>query len=173
MGPFALYDLIGLDLGWSRETSTGSTIKERLCEMGRLGQKSGAGYYQYDPGSRVSVPDPEIEQMIKDFAAEKNIPQRQISDREILERCLYPIINEGAKILEEGIAARAGDLDVIWVNGYGWPVYRGGPMFYADTLGLENVLDTINIYHARFGDTWKPAALLEKMVAQGKRFQDI
>ena len=171
MGPFALYDLIGLDLGWRRETSSGSTIKERLCEMGRLGQKSGAGYYNYEANSRTPVPDPEIEQLIRNFAKEKNIPQREISDREIIERCIYPIINEGARILEEGIAARAGDLDVIWVNGYGWPVYRGGPMFYADTVGLDKVLETLQAYHARFGDTWKPAALIEKLVEKGHHFQ--
>ena len=173
MGPFALSDLIGLDLGWTRETSTGATIRERLCEMGRFGQKSGAGYYQYEPASREPVPDPEIEKLIKDFAQEKNISRRQISDREIIERCTYPVINEGAKILDEGIAARASDLDVIWVNGYGWPVYRGGPMFYADTIGLDNVLQTVKTYQTRFGDTWKPAALLENLVNQGNSFQDM
>ncbi len=173
MGPFALYDLIGLDLGWRREASTGSTIKERLCEMGRLGQKSGSGYYTYKPGSRTPIADPEIEQLIKDFAQEKHIHQREISDQEIIERCIYPIINEGAKILEEGIAARASDLDVIWVNGYGWPVYRGGPMFYADTIGLDNTLETIKGYQARLGNDWQPAALLEKLVARGQRFQDV
>ena len=139
--------------------------------MGRLGQKSGAGYYNYEANSRTPVPDPEIEQLIRNFAKEKNIPQREISDREIIERCIYPIINEGARILEEGIAARAGDLDVIWVNGYGWPVYRGGPMFYADTVGLDKVLETLQAYHARFGDTWKPAALIEKLVEKGLHFQ--
>ena len=170
MGPFALNDLIGLDLGWRRETSTGATIRERLCEMGRLGQKSGAGYYRYDSASRTPLADPEIERLIRDFAREKNIPQREIADREIIERCIYPVINEGARILEEGIVTRASDLDVIWVNGYGWPAYRGGPMFYADNIGLGKVLESMKSYHARLGDEWKPAALLEKMVSKGKLF---
>ncbi|MDY6904133.1 MAG: 3-hydroxyacyl-CoA dehydrogenase NAD-binding domain-containing protein [Thermodesulfobacteriota bacterium] len=173
MGPFALYDLIGLDLGWQRETSTGATVKERLCEMGRFGQKSGAGFYKYEPGSRKPIPDPDVRQLIRDLAAEKNIARRDIADGEILERCLYPVINEGAKILEEGIATRPSDLDVIWVNGYGWPVYRGGPMFYADTVGLDNMLSTLKKYAPDRGEAWKPSALLEKLVAEGKRFQDM
>ncbi|MFW5988613.1 MAG: 3-hydroxyacyl-CoA dehydrogenase NAD-binding domain-containing protein [Desulfosudaceae bacterium] len=172
-GPFALYDLIGLDLGWSRETSTGSTIREKLCEMGRFGQKSGAGFYKYEKNSRQPIPDPEIDRLIRDFAEERGYSRRDISDREILERCLYPIINEGARILEEGIASRPGDLDVIWVNGYGWPVYRGGPMFYADSIGLGNVLETIKSYRARLGEAWEPAPLLLRLAAERKGFQDL
>ncbi len=173
MGPFALYDLIGLDLGWSRQTSTGATIRERLCEQGRFGQKSGAGFYKYEGDSRQPQPDPEVDELIREFAAARGIAQREITDREILERCLYPIINEGAKIVEEGIAARPSDLDVIWVNGYGWPVYRGGPMFYADTIGLGNVLETIKSYHARLGEEWEPAPLLKRLAGEGKHFQDL
>lgn len=174
MGPFALADLIGIDVGWDRENSAGRTLQEVLCEMGRLGQKSGAGYYKYEQGSRTPIPDPEIEKLIADFAAKKGIARREdISDEEILERCIYPIINEGAKILEEKIAVRPSDLDVIWVNGYGWPVYRGGPMFYADLVGPGKVLETIRKYHAKFGDEWKPAALLEQLVRDGKKFGDL
>ena len=173
MGPFALYDLIGLDLGWSRQTSTGATIRERLCEQGRFGQKSGAGFYKYEGDSRKPQPDPEVDELIREFAAARGIAQREISDREILERCLYPIINEGARIVEEGIATRPSDLDVIWVNGYGWPVYRGGPMFYADTIGLGNVLETIKSYRARLGEEWEPAPLLKRLAGEGKHFQDL
>jgi len=173
MGPFALNDLIGLDLAWSRQTSTGATIRERLCEQGRFGQKSGAGFYKYEGDSRKPQPDPEVDELIREFAAARGIAQREISDREILERCLYPIINEGARIVEEGIATRPSDLDVIWVNGYGWPVYRGGPMFYADTIGLGNVLETIKSYRARLGEEWEPAPLLKRLAGEGKHFQDL
>ncbi|MFO7817916.1 MAG: 3-hydroxyacyl-CoA dehydrogenase family protein, partial [Desulfovibrionales bacterium] len=174
MGPFALADLIGIDVGWDRENSAGRTLQEVLCEMGRLGQKSGAGYYKYEKGNRSPIPDPEVEKIIADFAAKHGIKRRDdITDQEILERCIYPIINEGAKIIEEKIAVRPSDLDVIWVNGYGWPVYRGGPMFYADLIGLDKVLETVQKYHAKFGDEWKPADLLEKLVKEGKKFGDL
>jgi len=172
MGPFALKDLIGNDLGWSRGTSTGSTIREQLCEMGRFGIKSGIGYYRYEKGSRIPLHDPEIDQLIIDFSKKKNIQRREISDQEILERCLYPIVNEGAKILEEKIAVRPGDLDVIWVNGYAWPVYLGGPMFWADTVGLDTILNGLKKYQKTYGDVWKPAPLLEKLVREGKGFRD-
>ncbi|MFP4668698.1 MAG: 3-hydroxyacyl-CoA dehydrogenase NAD-binding domain-containing protein, partial [Desulfobacterales bacterium] len=171
MGPFALADLIGIDVGWDRENSAGRTLQEVLCEMGRLGQKSGAGYYKYEKGSRSPIQDPEVEKIIADFAAKQGIKRRDdITDEEILERCIYPIINEGAKIIEEKIAVRPSDLDVIWVNGYGWPVYRGGPMFYADLVGLDKVLETVKKYEAKFGEEWKPAGLLEKLVNEGKKF---
>ena len=173
MGPLALRDLIGIDLGWRRETSTGSTIKELLCEAGRFGLKSGAGFYRYAAGKRTPIPDPEIEKMIVDFSARQHIQRRKISDEEILERCIYPIINEGAKILEKKIAVRPSDLDVIWVNGYGWPVYLGGPMFYADQVGLDNILGVLKTYHEKFGDAWKPAGLIEKLVSEEKGFKDL
>ncbi len=121
MGPFAMSDLAGLDIGWKEEKSSSSTIREVLCENGRRGQKNGRGYYTYDPETRASTPDPEVEQLIKDFAVGKGIEQRTITDQEVLERCLYPMVNEGAKILDEGIAIRGSDIDVVWVNGYGWP----------------------------------------------------
>ncbi|MFO7557636.1 MAG: 3-hydroxyacyl-CoA dehydrogenase NAD-binding domain-containing protein [Desulfobacterales bacterium] len=173
MGPLALRDLIGIDLGWSRETSTSSTIKEVLCEMGRFGLKSGAGFYRYEKGSRTPIPDPEIESLIIDFSKKQHIRRRKISDEEILQRCLYPIVNEGAKILEEKIAVRPSDLDVIWVNGYGWPVYLGGPMFWADMVGLDIILAGLKKFQEKFGEVWKPAPLIEKLVREGKGFKNL
>jgi 3-hydroxyacyl-CoA dehydrogenase len=173
MGPFVLYDLIGNDLGWSKETSTSSTVRELLCEDGRFGLKAGKGYYNYDKGSRVPKPAPEIDQLIIDFSIKAGNTRREISDEEILQRCIYPIINEGAKILEEKIAVRPSDLDVIWVNGYGWPVYTGGPMFYADLVGLDKILAAMKKFQAEYGDDFKPAPLLEKLVAEGKGFSSL
>ncbi|MCT9126525.1 3-hydroxyacyl-CoA dehydrogenase NAD-binding domain-containing protein [Cupriavidus gilardii] len=172
MGPFAMSDLAGLDLGWVREKSSSSTLREILCEMDRRGQKTGAGYYDYDE-KRNARPSPVVEQVIRDFAAKQGRTSRVVSEQEILERCIYPMINEGAKILEEGKAIRASDIDVIWVNGYGWPVYRGGPMFYADTIGLDKVLETLRRYEESFGADFKPARLLEELVAQGRKFGDL
>ncbi len=172
MGPFAMSDLAGLDIGWSKETSKSSTIREILCEMDRRGQKNGKGFYDYDE-NRNATPSPIVEKVILDFAASKGINRRTISDEEILERCLYPMINEGAKILEEGKAIRASDIDIVWINGYGWPVYRGGPMFYGDTIGLDKVLAKMKEFEAQMGADFKPAKLLETMVAEGKRFQSM
>jgi len=168
MGPFAMVDLAGLDLGWVKERSTASTIRELLCEAGRWGQKTGAGFYDYG-AARKATPSPVVEQMILDLSAKQGIVRRPISDQEILERCLYPMINEGAKILEEGIASRASDIDVVWINGYGWPAYRGGPMFYADTVGLSHVVDSMKAFEAAQGPAFRPATLLEKIAAQGER----
>jgi 3-hydroxyacyl-CoA dehydrogenase len=172
MGPFAMSDLAGLDIGWSKETSKSSTIREILCEMDRRGQKTGAGFYDYDE-SRNAKPSPVVEKIILDFAAKKGINRRTISDEEILERCIYPMINEGAKILEEGKAQRASDIDIVWINGYGWPVYRGGPMFYADLVGPEKVLAKMKNFEATMGEDFKPAPLLEKVVAEKKQLQDL
>ena len=160
MGPFAMSDLAGLDIGWSKETSKSSTIREILCEMDRRGQKTGAGFYDYDE-ARNAKPSPVVEKIILDFAAKKGINRRSISDDEILERCIYPMINEGAKILDEGMAQRASDIDIVWINGYGWPVYRGGPMFYADLIGPDKVLGKLKEFEATMGDDFKPTALLE------------
>ncbi|MBO6667988.1 3-hydroxyacyl-CoA dehydrogenase NAD-binding domain-containing protein [Parvibaculum sp.] len=171
MGPFAMSDLAGLDIGWSKEKSKGETLRDRLCEMDRRGQKTGAGYYDYDE-NRNAKPSPVVEKMILDYAAEKGINRRKISDEEILERCIYPMINEGAKILEEGKAIRSSDIDIVWINGYGFPVYRGGPMFYGDTVGADKVLAKMKEFQAQMGDDFKPAALLEKIVAEGKKFSD-
>ena len=172
MGPFAMSDLAGLDIGWSRETSKSSTVREVLCEMDRRGQKTGAGYYDYDE-KRTAKPSPVTEKIIKDFMAKKGVTPRKISEQEILERCVYPMINEGAKILDERIAIRASDIDIVWINGYGWPVYRGGPMFYADTIGLANVVAKLKEYGPRLGPTFSLSPLLERMAAEGKRFQDM
>ena len=172
MGPFAMSDLAGLDIGWSKETTSSSTIREILCEQDRRGQKTGAGFYDYDE-NRNARPSPVVEKIILDFAASKGINRRTISDDEILRRCLYPMINEGAKILEEGKAQRASDIDIVWINGYGWPVYRGGPMFYGDTIGLDTVLDAMRGFQATMGDSFKPSALLEKLVAEGRGFKDL
>jgi len=172
MGPFAMSDLAGLDIGWSKEASKSSTIREILCEMDRRGQKTGAGYYDYDE-QRTARPSPVVEKIILDFAAKKGVNRRAIPDEEILQRCIYPMINEGAKILAEGKAQRASDIDIVWINGYGWPVYRGGPMFYADLIGPDKVLAKLKEFQATMGEDFKPAPLLEKLVAEGKQFQDL
>jgi len=169
MGPFAMSDLAGLDIGWSKEKSSSATIREILCEKGRRGQKTGAGFYDYDE-ARNPKPSTLVEEVIVDFAAKKGVNRRVISDEEILERCIYPMINEGAKILEEGKALRASDIDIVWINGYGWPVYRGGPMFYGDTVGLGKVLERMKMFQATMGDEFKPSALLERLVAEGGSF---
>jgi 3-hydroxyacyl-CoA dehydrogenase len=172
MGPFAMSDLAGLDLGWVKEKSTSSTIREVLCEKDRRGQKTGAGFYDYD-ADRNAKPSPVTEQIIREFAAKSGKPQRKISDQEILERCTYVMINEGAKILEEGIAIRPSDIDIVWINGYGWPAYRGGPMFYGDTVGLDTVVAKLKEYGPVLGPEFKLSPLLEKMAQEGKRFQDM
>ena len=170
MGPFAMADLAGLDLGWSAETSTGSTIRERLCEAGRRGQKTGAGYYDYEPGSRVPKPSPTVDRIIRELAEERQLRRRDgIGREEIFERLVYPMINEGAKILEEGIALRASDIDVVWVYGYGWPVYRGGPMFHADEIGVDRIVARMKELEAAHGEEWRPAALLERAASEGGR----
>jgi 3-hydroxyacyl-CoA dehydrogenase len=172
MGPFAMADLAGLDLGWIKEKSKSSTLREVLCEADRRGQKTGAGFYDYD-AERNAKPSPVVEKIIRDFAAKSGQQQRQISDQEILERCVYAQINEGAKILEEKIAIRPSDIDIVWINGYGWPVYRGGPMFYGDTVGLKNVVAKLKEYGPKLGAGFTISPLLEKMAAEGKRFQDM
>jgi 3-hydroxyacyl-CoA dehydrogenase len=172
MGPFAMGDLAGLDIGWSKETSKSSTVREVLCEMDRRGQKTGAGFYDYDE-QRNAKPSPVTEKIIKDFAAKAGVTPRQISEAEILERCIYPMINEGAKILEEKIAIRPSDIDIVWINGYGWPVYRGGPMFYADTVGLANVVAKLEEYGPKLGPDFSISPLLAKLAAEGKKFQDL
>jgi 3-hydroxyacyl-CoA dehydrogenase len=131
MGPFQMMDLAGLDIGWVKERSAGATIRDRLCEIDRRGQKTGAGYYDYD-ANRNASPSPVTEGIVREFAAASGRQQRQFTEAEIVERLIYPMINEGAKILEEGKAIRPSDIDVIWINGYNWPAYRGGPMHYAD-----------------------------------------
>jgi 3-hydroxyacyl-CoA dehydrogenase len=169
MGPFAMSDLAGLDLGWSKETSKSSTLREILCELDRRGQKTNAGYYDYDE-NRNAKPSPVVEKILQEFVAKNGGKTRAVSDEEILERCTYPMINEGAKILEEGKAIRASDIDIVWINGYGWPVYRGGPMFYGDLIGLDKVLAKLKQYE---GPSFQPAALLERLAKDGKKFRDL
>jgi 3-hydroxyacyl-CoA dehydrogenase len=174
MGPFAMSDLAGLDVGWRIRKGRGvrSEVADRICELGRFGQKTGAGYYKYDD-KRNPSPDSEVEKIIVDVATEMGITRRHIDDEEILQRLLYPMVNEGAKILEEKIAIRASDIDVIWVYGYGWPVYRGGPMFWADQIGLKAVRDRMLQFQKATGDSfWSPAPLLNRLAEQGKGFLD-
>ena len=172
MGPFSMSDLAGLDIGWKEEKSSSSTIREILCENGRRGQKNGRGYYTYDPDTRAATPDPEVEQLIKDFAVSKGHEQREVTDQEILERLLYPMVNEGAKILEEKIAIRGSDIDVVWVNGYGWPVYRGGPMHWADSIGLAEIVSKIESYSESLGGKhWDLSPLLKSLAESGGQLQ--
>ncbi len=169
MGPFAMSDLAGLDIGWSRETSQGATIRDVLCEQDRRGQKTGAGYYDYDE-ARNAKPSEITRQIVTGFMVRQGRTARVVSDDEILERCTFAMINEGAKILDEGIAIRASDIDVVWINGYGWPVYRGGPMFHADTLGLSVVVAGLARYGDRMGPGFTLSPLLASMAAEGKTF---
>jgi 3-hydroxyacyl-CoA dehydrogenase len=179
MGPFAMQDLAGLDIGLAvrrrlRETLPASLklsyIPDRVAEQGRYGQKTGAGWYRYEQGSRTPIADPAIEKLILDYATEHGIKRRAIADPEIVERCMFPLINEGAKILEEGIAARPVDIDIVWIYGYGFPRYRGGPMFWADLVGVKKIYDTIRRLHETHGEWLKPAPLLERLAREGKGF---
>src|SRR5881394_2614788 len=175
MGPFAMGDLAGLDVGWRIRKGRGATsaVADRICELGRFGQKTGAGYFRYEKGDRTPKPDPEVDRIIAEVSREAGVQRRSISDDEIRERLLYPMVNEGAKILEEGKAIRASDIDVIWVYGYGWPVYRGGPMFWADQSGLKTIRDRLLAFEKQTGsDFWRPAPLLNKLADQGRGFLD-
>jgi len=180
MGPFRVYDLAGLDISWAIEKRRAETrpaeerfspLLGRICDLGRYGQKTGAGWYKYEDG-RTAVPDPLIETMLTERSAEMGINRRDISDEEILQRCIYSLINEGAKILEEHLAIRASDIDVIWQHGYGFPRWRGGPMFYADTVGLAEVVKTLDHFHAEWGDKWEPTALLRELADSGSSFKE-
>ena len=181
VGPFAMQDIAGIDvgarirqylksIGKTRADGPQSDIPDRLYEMGRYGQKTGAGWYTYEPGRRDAIPDPLIERMAEEAAARRGIGRRSITNDEIVARITTALANEGARVLEEGYATRAGDIDVIYCYGFGFPRYRGGPMFYAETLGLPTVLDRVKQYRARFGDYWSPAPLLERLVAEGRGF---
>jgi 3-hydroxyacyl-CoA dehydrogenase len=180
MGPLAVGDLAGLDVGWRIRKEYRHLEKpgirqafagDQLCEMGRFGQKTGAGWYKYDD-QRRAMPDPEVEQLVRKWAAEAKIPQRKISPDEIVDRCVYALVNEGARILEEGYALRAVDIDIIYLNGYGFPAYRGGPMWYADTVGLKKVYDRVREFHQQHGEIWEPAPLLKQLAEQGKTFAE-
>ena len=176
MGPFAMMDLAGLDVGLLIRKSRGehAVIEDALCEAGRFGQKTGKGYFRYEAGSRTPFPDPDVERIISDAAARQGIARRMIGAPEIVERTVLPMVNEGARILEERIAARPGDIDVVWVYGYGWPVWRGGPMYYADQLGLAQVRDRLEHYAAQSGDTsLRPAALIARLAGEGRGFANL
>ncbi|CAN5440427.1 3-hydroxyacyl-CoA dehydrogenase NAD-binding domain-containing protein [soil metagenome] len=176
MGPFAMGDLAGLDIGWRSRQDRGikSEIADAICEAGRFGQKTGKGYYKYESGSRSPLPDPEIEKLIEETTAKLGLKRRAISDDEILERLMYPMINEGARILEEKIAARPSDIDVVWLYGYGWPIYRGGPMFYADGVGLKHIADRLSFYAKQTNDpSLEPTPLLKRLADEGKTFASL
>jgi len=179
MGPLAMGDLAGLDVGYKARQARKDLLDDpkifrigtALVEMGRHGQKTGSGFYKYDSATRARVSDPEVEELIRKEARKLGIEQRHVSEAEIVERCLYPLINEAAKILEEGIAQRPSDIDVVYVYGYAFPSAKGGPMHYADRVGLKKVYDKINEFRGRYGEQyWKPAALLEKLAGEGKTF---
>ncbi|HEX7425275.1 MAG TPA: 3-hydroxyacyl-CoA dehydrogenase NAD-binding domain-containing protein [Terriglobales bacterium] len=178
MGPLATGDLAGLDVGWrirkeyrhlEKPGERQPLAEDRLCEMGRYGQKTGLGWYRYDE-QRRAIPDPEVNHLVHEWAAETGIARREISAAEIVDRCVYALVNEGARILEEGIALRAVDIDIIYLNGYGFPAYRGGPMWYADTVGLKKVYDRICEFREQHGELWEPAPLLKQLTEAGKTF---
>ena len=180
MGPLATGDLAGLDVGWRIRKEYRHLQKpgirqpfaeDKLCELGRYGQKTGAGWYKYDE-QRRALPDPEATQLVRKWAAEAGIPQRQISAEEIVDRCLYALVNEGARILDDGYALRAVDIDIIYLNGYGFPAYRGGPMWYADTVGLKTVYEQIREFEKQHGEIWAPAPLLKQLAEQGRTFAE-
>jgi 3-hydroxyacyl-CoA dehydrogenase len=180
MGPLAVGDLAGLDVGWRIRKEYRHLEKpgirqafagDNLCEMGRYGQKTGAGWYKYDENRKASA-DPEVAQLVRKWAADAGIPQRQIPGEEIVDRCVYALVNEGARILEEGFALRAVDIDIIYLNGYGFPAHRGGPMWHADTVGLKKVYERIEEFHKQHGELWEPAPLLKRLAEEGKKFAD-
>jgi 3-hydroxyacyl-CoA dehydrogenase len=183
MGPFQMNDLVGLDLGWRARKLAGvapedvpitARVADKLCELGRYGQKTSRGYYIYPEGSRAGQPDPEVVALVEETSRELGIERHSISDEEVLKRCLYPLINEGARILEEGIAIRPCDIDIVYINGYGFPEVTGGPMFWADQQGLDQVLADIKRFGEIYGGpAWEPAPLLEKLVAEGKGFASL
>ena len=181
MGPMATGDLAGLDVGWRIRKEYRHLEKpgvrqpfaeDRLCELGRYGQKTGAGWYKYDENRRA-IPDPEVNELVRRWAREAGIAQRKISSEEIVDRCVFALVNEGARILEEGIARRAVDIDIIYLNGYGFPAYRGGPMWYADTAGLDKVYRRISEFHQQQGELWEPAQLLTRLAQEGKTFAEL
>jgi 3-hydroxyacyl-CoA dehydrogenase len=181
MGPFRVGDLAGLDIGWARRKRQAAEFPERdfsnvadaLCEAGRFGQKTGAGWYRYEAGARHPIPDPEVNALIEQYRRKKGVPPRPVSSQEIVERCIYALVNEGARILEDGIAQRASDIDVVYLNGYGFPAYRGGPMFFADQTGLREISRSLRRIAAQAGSdagVWAPAPLLTRLAHQGQTF---
>ena len=177
MGPLAVRDLAGNDVGYlirkSRKLPPDerrSPLLQRLVQQGRLGQKTGKGFYRYEGRTRIA--DPEVLELIEAVSRELGIERRQIGDREILERLLHPLVNEGARIVDEGIALRASDIDVVYVNGYGFPAYKGGPMYWAEQAGLAHVVETMRRLAPSHGARWRPAPLLERLAASGQGWRD-
>jgi 3-hydroxyacyl-CoA dehydrogenase len=181
MGPFRVGDLAGLDIGWALRKRRAaefpdrdfSNVADALCEAGRFGQKTGAGWYRYEPGSRTPIPDPAVTAMIEQYRRQRGITPRAVSSQEIVERCIYALVNEGARIIEDGTAQRSSDIDIVYLNGYGFPAYRGGPMFYADQVGLHEVVRAIERIAAQprsDGEFWTPAPLLTRLAEQGQTF---
>ena len=183
MGPFQMNDLVGLDLSWRARKLSGmkpedipitARVADKLCEKERFGQKTSRGFYIYPEGSRAGQADPEVVALVEETSAELGIERRPIDDDEVLKRCLYPIINEGARVLEDGIALRPCDIDIVYINGYGFPEVTGGPMFWADQIGLDNILSDIKRFQQEYGGAvWEPAPLLERLVAEGKTFASL
>jgi 3-hydroxyacyl-CoA dehydrogenase len=182
MGPNAVGDLAGLDVGYKVRQERKDLpddprfyrIADMLAELGRYGQKTGKGMYRYEGGSRTPLPDPEVQALIRDEARRLGVAQRQISETEIIERCVYGLVTEGARILEDGISHRASDIDVVWINGYGFPRHRGGPLNFADTVGVKEVYRTVSEFEKRFGpEYWKPPELMRKLAEENGRFGDI
>jgi 3-hydroxyacyl-CoA dehydrogenase len=183
MGPFQMNDLVGLDLGWRARKLAGvkpedvpitARVADKLCELGHFGQKTNRGYYIYPEGSRAGQPDPEVVQLVEAVSRELGITRAPIDDDEVLKRCLYPLVNEGARILADGIAIRPCDIDIVYINGYGFPEVTGGPMFWADQQGLGNILADLRKFGELYGeDAWRPAPLLEKLAADGRTFASL
>jgi 3-hydroxyacyl-CoA dehydrogenase len=181
MGIFAVDDMAGLDVAWHVRREIGypwpagertPLVADKLCELVRYGQKSGAGWYTYQ-ADRKAVEDPFVVDLIRKTAADAGVPQRSFSDEEIVERCIYSLINEGARIVEDGSAQRASDIDVIYVNGYGFPAWRGGPMFHADSVGLQAIYRRVAEFHREHGARWQPAPLLKHLAETGRTFREL
>jgi 3-hydroxyacyl-CoA dehydrogenase len=183
MGPFRMADLAGLDIGWAIRKRRAmefpdedfSNVADILCEAGRFGEKTGSGFYRYEAGARVGVPDPAVTAIIERYREKKGVVPRTVSDAEIVERCVYALINEGARIVDEGIAQRSSDVDLVYLNGYGFPAYRGGPMFYGDSVGLITVVRALSRIAAERGADaafWTPAPLLARLAREGRTFSE-
>jgi 3-hydroxyacyl-CoA dehydrogenase len=181
VGPFGMQDIAGIDVGWrirqylksvgkTRAEGPQSAVPDRLYEMGRYGQKTGAGWYRYAPGSRTRIPDPVVEDIAAEEAAKRGVSRRVVADEQIIARIMTALANEGAQVLADGYAIRASDIDVVYVHGFGFPRHRGGPMFYADTVGLPTVLARVNEYRQQCGDYWQPSPLLERLAREGRSF---
>ncbi len=180
MGPFRMYDVVGIDLEWRARELAGKgqdepavQVDNRLCDLGRFGQKAGMGYYRYAAGSRQAEHDPEVDALVQLLSEQLGFVRREIGAEEILERCLLALVNEGAKILEEGIAASSHDIDRVYLNGYGFPADQGGPMAWADEQGAADILARLQALQARCGEHWQPARLIESLAASGQRFADV